>query len=233
MNTVPQLPLDIRLREEACFGRFRTGANAALVTSLQEWLALPQRRQNLFVWGVPGSGKSHLLQAVCREAAEQDLGCAYVPLDGSLPVAPALLEGLGRYPLVVLDDLHCVLPRAGWPEALFRLFNESQDAGGSLLVSARSAPRALDVPLADLTTRLSRCIVMEVAPLEGDAALDLFCERAAERGLEVSAEVHGFLLRRAPRSLPALLNLLDQLDRAALAAQRQLSIPFIKQALGW
>lgn len=233
MSTGPQLPLAIRLREDASFDRFSVGANAALVTSLQEWLARPAPGQNLFVWGGVGSGKSHLLQAVCRQAGEHGLQYAYVPLDGSLPIAPEMLESLGRYPVVVLDDLHHVVGQADWAEALFRLFNECLDAGGGLLVSANAAPRGLQVALADLATRLSRSIVMEVEPLDGDDALDLFRARAAERGLEISAEVDSFLLRRAPRGLPALLELLDQLDRAALAAQRRLSVPFVKEVLGW
>ncbi len=233
MSAGSQLPLAIRLREEACFERFSVGANAALVTSLQEWLTPAVRGQNMFLWGVAGSGRSHLLQAVCRRAAEQGLDYAYVPLDGSLPVAPEMLEGLGRYPIVVLDDLHCILQAPGWPEALFRLFNENLDTGGSLLVSADAAPRRLPVPLPDLATRLSRCVVMEVEPLQGDAALEMFRARAAERGLEISSEVFGFLLRRAPRDLPALLAILEQLDDAALAAQRRLSVPFVKEVLGW
>ena len=49
----------------------------------------------------------------------------------------------------------------------------------------------------------------------------------------MSAEVAFYIVTRAPRSLEHLLELLDTLDKASLAEQRALSIPFVKQALGW
>ena len=57
--------------------------------------------------------------------------------------------------------------------------------------------------------------------------------RAGRRGLSMSAEVAFYIVTRAPRSLEHLLELLDTLDKASLAEQRALSIPFVKQALGW
>ena len=36
----------------------------------------------------------------------------------------------------------------------------------------------------------------------------------------------------ASREIPALLGLLDRLDHASLAAQRRLTIPFVREVLG-
>jgi DnaA family protein len=38
-------------------------------------------------------------------------------------------------------------------------------------------------------------------------------------------------LKRVPRDLPSLFDILDRLDQASLAAQRRLTIPFIRDAL--
>jgi len=46
-------------------------------------------------------------------------------------------------------------------------------------------------------------------------------------------EVARYILHRGPRRLDALFDLLARLDRASLSAQRKLTIPFVKQALGW
>jgi DnaA family protein len=45
-------------------------------------------------------------------------------------------------------------------------------------------------------------------------------------------ETASYLLRRLPRDMPALFDLLDQLDEASLAAQRKLTVPFVKSVLG-
>jgi DnaA family protein len=62
------------------------------------------------------------------------------------------------------------------------------------------------------------------------AALQL---RAKQRGLILHDEVGVFLIRRCVRSMPDLYDLLDQLDRASLAEQRRLTIPFIKKVLNF
>ena len=62
---------------------------------------------------------------------------------------------------------------------------------------------------------------------------EILRHRAARRGLALTAEVATFIVHRAPRGLVDLVALLDELDRASLAEQRALSIPFVKSILGW
>ncbi len=59
--------------------------------------------------------------------------------------------------------------------------------------------------------------------------------RAEQRGLVMSEDVAGFIMRRAPpRKLGDLLGgLLDTLDENSLQAQRRLTIPFVKAVMGW
>lgn len=46
-------------------------------------------------------------------------------------------------------------------------------------------------------------------------------------------DVGRFILTAARAALDALFELLDQLDQASLQAQRKLTIPFLKETLGW
>ena len=55
--------------------------------------------------------------------------------------------------------------------------------------------------------------------------------RAAQRGLKLPAETLDYLMKRMPRDLRSLFEILDELDEASLAAQRRLTIPFIREAL--
>ncbi|MDB6084675.1 MAG: hypothetical protein JWN43_2556, partial [Gammaproteobacteria bacterium] len=50
-------------------------------------------------------------------------------------------------------------------------------------------------------------------------------------GLQLPQETSEYLLRRMPRDLPSLFEILDHLDEASLIAQRRLTIPFIRDAL--
>ncbi len=54
---------------------------------------------------------------------------------------------------------------------------------------------------------------------------------AAQRGLELGPEVAAFLLRRVRRDTHELAALVERLDAAALAAQRALTVPFVREVL--
>ena len=100
-------------------------------------------------------------------------------------------------------------------------------------MSGSAAPRALDVILPDLRSRLAWGIVYRLAPADDGEKAEILRFRAARRGLQMPEEVASYITARAPRSTDKLLALLDTLDRALLAEQRALSIPFVKKALGW
>ena len=55
--------------------------------------------------------------------------------------------------------------------------------------------------------------------------------RAQQRGFDLPDETARYLQRRLPRDMRSLFAVLDELDSAALAAQRRLTVPFIKDVL--
>ncbi|HWS78077.1 MAG TPA: DnaA regulatory inactivator Hda, partial [Thermomonas sp.] len=56
-------------------------------------------------------------------------------------------------------------------------------------------------------------------------------QRAASRGLAFDEAALEWLLRRCSRDLSDLASLFERLDRASLAAQRRLTVPFLRQVL--
>ena len=76
-----------------------------------------------------------------------------------------------------------------------------------------------------------RCVVYHVRELDETGRAQALKLRAAQRGITLPAETLEYLMKRVPRDLPSLLHLLDELDEASLAAQRRLTIPFIRDAL--
>src|SRR6185437_10030029 len=87
-----QLPLAMRLRERAVFDSFVAGSNAAVLAQLQAAAdAAPSRVY--WLYGPPGSGKSHLLQACCTRALESGRTAAYLPLCELQEFGPDALQG--------------------------------------------------------------------------------------------------------------------------------------------
>lgn len=231
----PQLGLSLTLRDDATLDNFYAGSagNRLAVDTLRAEC----RRQGarvLFLHGLPGSGCTHLLQAACHAAAEQHWAAMYLPLEQFASENPDhVLSGLEALDLVCLDHLQAVAGKPSWEEALFHAMNRLHDAGRFLLVAADAPPAQLSIALPDVQTRLGAATVFRLECLDDESRLQLVKQRAASRGLVLDDEPARFLLSRAPRTTGALMDLLDTLDREALAQQRKLSIPFIKKIMMW
>jgi DnaA family protein len=182
----------------------------------------------VYLWGASVSGKSHLLQAACKEAARRKRQAIYISLSSNEGLSPRVLDGLDVLDLVCLDDVDHLAGREDWELALFHLYNRLREAGAPLVLAGRAGPASLDIQLPDLGSRLRGALVFHLEPLgdqDKQRALEI---RAKARGFELPAEVSGYLLRRMPRDMKALCALLDRLDHASLAMQRRLTIPFVR-----
>jgi len=220
---VKQLALGVRLRADAVFESFWPGENGEVIAALR----LPGTAP-LWLWGSHGSGKTHLLQAVC--AAAGDSG-AYFPLTRSLALPPEALAGFERTPVLCVDDVDAVAGDYAWERALFRLYNEAAELRTRLIFSAASPPRQPEWRLEDWRSRAGACVVYQLQELDDAGRMEALRLRAAQRGLQLPVETSEYLLKRMPRDLRSLFEILDQLDEASLVAQRRLTIPFIRDAL--
>jgi len=223
-----QLVLPLRLSDHAVFASFHARGNEPVVAALEGLAADSAAGPGCWLWGGASTGKTHLLQAVCDVAGDRS---AYVPLATLGEAGPDILEGLENRELVCIDDIDTVASDDDWEFALFSLCNQLTDAGGQLLVSARSSPRECALRLPDLASRMSRLAVYQLQELQEQDRVTALQLRAAHRGLELPDETANYLLRRSRRDMASLYGLLDRLDLEALRAQRRLTVPFVRDVL--
>ena len=178
-----QLVLDIGTPAEPDFDNFVAGANAEAVASLRAFAQGATREAVMYLWGEPGSGRTHLLRAARRlnprlviaddvesldDSAQQRLFAAInAAREGEPPVLAA-----GRQPpaqLALREDLRT---RLAW--GLVYQLKPLTDAEKALFLRALAARRGLplsDEVLAYLLTRLPRDLASLNAVLE---ALDRY-----------------------------------------------------------
>jgi DnaA family protein len=217
-----QLVLDISHKSVPTLGNFVAGRNPELLSALNHALSGGGSERSIYLWGEPGSGKSHLLQA-CVEAARQAKRNA-VYACGS---APSQSVDMGAE-LVAVDDVE-QLDDAAQIE-LFDLYNRLRDSGGMLLVSGTASPLHLKLR-DDLRTRLGWGLVYQVHSLSDEEKAQALSQHAQQKGFTLPPEVTQYLLRHGRRDLPSLMATLDALDQLSLRLHRAPSVPLLKEVL--
>jgi len=226
-----QMPLALKLGKHVDFSSFYAGSNEELLHHLQS-LDIDAGFQSLFLWGSAGSGKTHLLQSCCQAMAKSSGSPIYLDASELKKLSPELFEGLEQLPLICIDDVHVLAGDVLWEEALFHLYNRCQQNGNVLVWSASQNPGLLGFDLADLSSRLTGGSQrFHLVSLNDDQKLLALQRQANHRGLSLADNVSRYLLTHFSRNMRDLCQLLDKLDHASLAAQRAITIPFLKQWL--
>lgn len=227
-----QLPLGVRLRERATFDTFVVSSpNLEAVGCARE---AAQRGGVVWLWGTEGCGRSHLLQAVCA-AAPAAMRAGYLPfaeLAGAGMAAVAALEGVGALDLLCLDDIDLALGDRDFEVALFGVYRSLEERRGGIVVAAATPPTARHWALADIGSRFGAAQVFQLRALDEEGQAEALRRRGTARGLELPEETVRWLLRRFPRDMTQLGQLLDRIDEASLREQRRVTVPFVRTILG-
>lgn len=224
-----QLPLLLRWPAQQRFETFLPGANGAALALLQEAAACTSPW--VFLCGPAGSGKTHLLLAACAAATAGGRSAQFLPLGSLGGDRAGAIRALGGSDLLALDDVHAIAGDAAAEHALFDLYNRCKMEKSTLLFSAVVAPAQVGINLPDLVSRLSACAQVRLAPLDDAERRNWLRARAQVRGLILDDAVLDWLFAHHARDLSSLADLLERMDRAALAAQRRITVPFLRALL--
>ncbi|MFN5348291.1 MAG: DnaA regulatory inactivator Hda [Polaromonas sp.] len=223
-----QIALDIGLATAPAFSNFFAGPNHAALSHVQLWSGSPLRSPvPTYLWGEPGSGKTHLLKAAAGVLQQQGARVGW--LDASMSEPPEFNEAWGA---VVLDDCH--LYTAVQQQAAFNWFVNavsSPDGHPCGVLAAGSVPPSDLLLRDDLRSRLGWGHVYEMQLLSEVERRAVLRRQADARGILLGDDVISFVLSRFSRDLSSLMQLLDQLDGYALQTQRAVTVPLIKAML--
>lgn len=238
--SVQQLPLTLRYPPDQ---RLETYVDApdgaiaqlrALATHTHETAGYvdPSGADWVYLAGPSGVGKTHLLLGACAEADAAGRRAAYLPLAAAVGRLRDALHALEGNDLLALDGIEAIAGRREDEIALFDTHNRARQAGIALIYAARENPDELALTLPDLRSRLSQCTRLVLTPLNDEGRAQVLRQRAQRRGLALEEAALEWLLKRTDRDLGGLTQTLDKLDRASLAAQRRITVPFLRQTLG-
>ncbi|MDH5649622.1 MAG: DnaA regulatory inactivator Hda [Gammaproteobacteria bacterium] len=228
-----QLPLNISLRDFPSFENYVPGKNQEPVDRLKKLVTGTNEQEEtdwlIYLWGASGCGKTHLLEAICRQAGHAGTNSLLVSLKRQSDNSPEVLEELSRIAVVCIDDVHCIAGSRDWETALFALCEQRRQTRQLLVLSANNNANYLGLSLPDLATRMAGWgLSFPLQGLDDEEKFAVVKQRARNRGIDVGDDVVRYVLNRYPRDMQALFKLLEQVDQCSLASQRRVTIPFLK-----
>lgn len=218
--TPSQIPLDLPHR--VAFERddfLVADANRAAVALLDQWPHWPTPAAMLV--GPAGAGKSHLgavwkASSKARSLNARELEEAQVP-------------ALCQSKAVLLEDVD-QLPAAR-EAALFHLLNLAREEGVSLLMTSKESPAGLTIALPDLASRLKAVMTAEIG-MPDDELLHAVLEKLfQDRQLRAPEPALRYLATHMDRSIEAARKIVAEIDQAALAGKRRITVPLVAEVL--
>ncbi len=219
-----QLALDLAQAPPPTLDNFVGGRNAELTQNLRKLATREAGERFIYIWGEPGSGRSHLLQGVAAAVRAANASAVYIACAGDTRFA----EGVAGLDCVAVDDVEVLGEDA--QIALFYLYNTLRERRGALVASGDAPPVQLKMRQ-DLVTRLGWGLVYQVHALSDEEKAQALKHHAAARGFQLPDEVCAYLLARMRRDMSSLLGMLDALDRHSLEAKRPITVTLVRELL--
>jgi len=213
-----QLLLQLAPPPAPTLDNFVPGRNGAALQALRDIAGGAGAERFVYLWGGPGSGRTHLLRGLVQAAGAT--GARY--LQG------ATAAGKPGDKLIAVDDVQQL--GADDQIRLFDLYNHMRTAGGALVASGDAAPAQLALR-DDLRSRLAWGLAFQLHPLSDEEKAAALRAHARERSLRLGEDVIAYLLQHARRDMASLIGILDALDRYSLEQKRPVTLPLLRNAL--
>lgn len=218
-----QIPLDLGFRSAMGRADFLIGeSNAAAVGWIDRWPEWPA--PILVLQGPPASGKTHLC-AVWSAVSK----AVFIKPDRLLGENADTLFESG--PALILDGLDPWIGDRDAETALFHLYNLLREERSTMLITMRTAPKALEFSLPDLASRFRAAPVATIQPPDDLLLSALLIKQFSDRQIRVGEDVISYILPRMERSFAAAREIVALADHMALAEKSRISVPLMRRVL--
>lgn len=211
-----QLPLDLIQTPPPTLENYVVGPNAQAVSTVEQIAAGNPPAKIVVLCGPPGSGKSHLLNALLHRS------------DALRASTSALMDAQDdAYRIWVSDE-----PDKASEDEQQQLFNQinllRSRTDSCLIIGLRDAPATLSLR-DDLRTRLASGLLISLHLLSDEEKALALKQHANARGLKADQKALDWLLTFQDRDIRHLMAYLDAVDRYALQNRRPLSVALLRE----
>lgn len=190
-----------------------TRANREAVMLVEAWPEWPG--PTAILAGPPGSGKTHLASIWASVADAHPCN--------PKAISPTDLDAAQSGRNLVLDGIE---PGQFDEDALFHVMNAVRANSGSLLMTSSYWPGAWKVLTPDLRSRIQAANTVEIDEPDDSLLVGVMAKLFADRQIAVDPGVIEYVAIRIERSLDSAREIVDLLDKAALARKARITRQF-------
>ncbi|WP_230656034.1 DnaA ATPase domain-containing protein [Psychrobacter sp. I-STPA10] len=203
-----QLSLNLDIKRDASLSDFAGPGWSTIIDAIRQ-LHVGLIRQ-LYIYGSPATGKSHLLSAICESYVEMDRSAICLSLSELIHTDVSVLASLESFEVIAIDDLEAIRHSRVWQEAIFHLINRSREGHSQLVFAAHTPASELPFELHDLLTRLIQAPAFRVP--EGHTLEDrqaMLNSILRRRGWQFDQRITEHLLNEGPHRIGGMIDILN------------------------
>jgi chromosomal replication initiator protein len=163
----------------------------------------------IYLWGPPGSGKTHLLVALAHAFQQRGLTALYARAETFMEHVvtairssemQAFRKAYRNVDILLIDDVHVFARKNATQEEFFHTFNTLQTSTRQIILSSKCAPTHLEEIEPRLVSRFEWGINLHFEKLESSDLKRVLQKQSQARGFPLSGEVCDFLVQAFPCS---------------------------------
>ena len=206
-----QLSLNLDIKHDASLSDFSGPSWMSIIDAVRQ-LHVGLIGQ-LYLFGSPETGKSHLLSAICESFIEMDKSAICLSLDELIHTDVNVLSSIENFDVIAIDDLEVLERSQQWQEALFHLINRSREGQRQLLFAANCPASGLPFALTDLLTRLAQAPSFKVPNGHDLADRQALIESILRRrGWQFDERIINHLLSDGPHRIGGMMDVLNYIQ---------------------
>ncbi len=227
-----QLNLELDIKYDASLSDFSGPGWSPIVDAVRQFhIGLIHQ---LYLFGENGTGKTHLLTAICESFVEMNRSAITLSLSDLLHKDTNILSSLETFDVIAIDDVDVIEGHPEWQEALFHLINRSKELQKQLIFASNKPASDMQFVLKDLTTRLSHATAFRVPDGHNVADRKQMIQSILHRkGWQFHPKIIDHLIAEGPHRIGEIMQVLTYIQPmfAHIPTRRKISNTMINDAI--
>ena len=235
---------DSNLNPKYTFESFVVGSfNEVAYAASQAVIKNPGMNYNpLYIYGVTGVGKTHLLQAVGNQISRLNtnkrvfyttsenftIDCVNSILNNKVNL---FKEKYRKYDLIIMDDIQFFSNKEKTQEELFHLFNHFYENNKQIIFSSDQPPKYIEHLEDRLRSRFEGGMIVDISKPDYESRLAILKNKANFLNTPVSDEVLEYIASVVQDSIRELEGTLKSIIVQAQAKKKEISLAEVKHLL--